>query len=389
VTAVADDGSATVSFTPPASSGSSAIVDYTVTATDLTDASRGGQQATGTGSPIAVGGLVNGDAYTFVVRAANGSAPGPRSAPSAAVTPMDPATPAIPFLGRIATTTTLVSSANPSAPDTAVTLTAAVAPLPDGGVVGFEIDGSGPIACAARPVDPATGHATCTVSDLTPGPHAIVAAYAGSARYAVSRSATLVQTVSAPTASAAPLTPARCDGPAVTLVDVRRRGARARVTGVTLPSAAGATVTVHALKDSARASARVRTDGSFSVSLALPERAAERRAVSYQATVQGHRSAAVHLGRAFAITRTRTTPSGVAVVGHVAGARGGETVTLQRWTLCGVPTRVTTVRLRRGGHFRVTLPRPKAGTPTSLYRAHVQLNGRRTYSRAIIVRAQR
>ena len=87
VATVAGDGKATVSFTPPPSDGGSAITGYTVTATDHTTAAKGGQTATGTASPIIVGGLKNGDSYTFTVTAANVVGSGTPSAPSNPVTP--------------------------------------------------------------------------------------------------------------------------------------------------------------------------------------------------------------------------------------------------------------------------------------------------------------
>jgi uncharacterized protein (TIGR02145 family) len=54
-----------VTFTPPASNGGSAITGYTVTS------SSGGFTGTGSGSPITVSGLTNGNAYTFTVVATN------------------------------------------------------------------------------------------------------------------------------------------------------------------------------------------------------------------------------------------------------------------------------------------------------------------------------
>ncbi|HVP68039.1 MAG TPA: fibronectin type III domain-containing protein [Anaeromyxobacteraceae bacterium] len=58
-------GTAVVSFNPPASSGSSAITGYTVTANP------GGITATGTSSPITVSGLAPKTAYTYSVTASN------------------------------------------------------------------------------------------------------------------------------------------------------------------------------------------------------------------------------------------------------------------------------------------------------------------------------
>jgi hypothetical protein len=75
------NASASVTFTAPASNGGSAILSYTVTS------SPGGVTGTGSASPISVGGLTNGTAYTFTVTATNAVGPSAASAPSAAVTP--------------------------------------------------------------------------------------------------------------------------------------------------------------------------------------------------------------------------------------------------------------------------------------------------------------
>lgn len=78
------DGSAQVAFTPGVP-GTSPTTGYLVTATDVTDASRGGQTAQGSGSPITVTGLTNGDTYTFTVTALSA---GGNSAPSGASQPV-------------------------------------------------------------------------------------------------------------------------------------------------------------------------------------------------------------------------------------------------------------------------------------------------------------
>ncbi|MFC4597186.1 S-layer homology domain-containing protein [Cohnella hongkongensis] len=84
VTAAAGNGMATVSFAPPHNDGGSPILQYVVTANP------GGIQKTGTGTTISVGGLTNGTAYTFTVRAVNRAGSGPESAVSPSVTPYSP-----------------------------------------------------------------------------------------------------------------------------------------------------------------------------------------------------------------------------------------------------------------------------------------------------------
>ena len=80
VTAVAGDTQATISFTAPASDGGADITLYTVKSND-------GITATGTGSPIVVTGLTNGNNYTFSVTATNIKGIGTASSVSNSVTP--------------------------------------------------------------------------------------------------------------------------------------------------------------------------------------------------------------------------------------------------------------------------------------------------------------
>ncbi|MEO8132499.1 MAG: fibronectin type III domain-containing protein [Betaproteobacteria bacterium] len=94
VTATAGNTQATVSFSPPASNGGSAITSYRVTS------SPGAVTSTGAASPIAVPGLTNGTAYTFTVQALNAVGTGAASAPSNSVTPSAGATvPGAPTIG--------------------------------------------------------------------------------------------------------------------------------------------------------------------------------------------------------------------------------------------------------------------------------------------------
>ena len=96
ISAAAGNGYAAVSFNAPASNGGAAVLSYTVTAHDLTDATRGGQTATFGNGPITVGQLTNGDTYTFTVTATNFIGAGPASAASNPVTPAVPPPPPSP-----------------------------------------------------------------------------------------------------------------------------------------------------------------------------------------------------------------------------------------------------------------------------------------------------
>ncbi|MHB1962118.1 MAG: Ig-like domain repeat protein, partial [Acidimicrobiales bacterium] len=180
------DGQVTLSWSAPASNGGSPVTSYVMAA-----APAGGRTASITSVPATqfqatIGGLTNGTAYQVTVTADNAIGAGSPSVDEA-LTPTGPT----------ATSTSLTSSTNPATTSQAVTYTATVAPVPDGGTVAFYDNGSVVSACAAQAVDTSTGKATCTLTYSSSGSHAIEAAYSGDASFAASTSPELIETVSA------------------------------------------------------------------------------------------------------------------------------------------------------------------------------------------------
>jgi hypothetical protein len=94
-----------------------------------------------------------------------------------------------------ATSVVLSSSANPSVSGQRVTYTAAISPAPDGGTVRFLAGGRPLAGCAAVPVDPGHGTATCAGTSPRPGAYEVQADYAGDARFIASQSPSLRQVV--------------------------------------------------------------------------------------------------------------------------------------------------------------------------------------------------
>jgi hypothetical protein len=87
ISAVGADGSATVSFTAPVDNGGTVVTAYEATAVDEINPANGGQTQSGTGSPLTVAGLSNGDGYTFQVVAINAQGTSALSAKSGLVIP--------------------------------------------------------------------------------------------------------------------------------------------------------------------------------------------------------------------------------------------------------------------------------------------------------------
>ncbi|MDQ2831318.1 MAG: fibronectin type III domain-containing protein, partial [Chloroflexota bacterium] len=79
VSTVGGDGSATVTFTPPVSDGGRPITRYTAIARPGAAVSGPGITASGTGSPLTIGGLTNGTLYAISVYATNALGNGPEA----------------------------------------------------------------------------------------------------------------------------------------------------------------------------------------------------------------------------------------------------------------------------------------------------------------------
>jgi hypothetical protein len=84
------------------------------------------------------------------------------------------------------TTTTVTSSADPSVAGQAVTFTATVSAVPDGGTVAFYQNGTPITACAAQQVDTSTGTATCQVTFDSAGTYVITSIYSGYSVFGIS-----------------------------------------------------------------------------------------------------------------------------------------------------------------------------------------------------------
>jgi hypothetical protein len=102
--------------------------------------------------------------------------------------------------GLSPTTTTLVSSANPSIVGMPVTFTATVTGMNPSGSVGFTANGGNISSCASLGLAGLGNSktASCTTSSLTAGTHSIVANYSGDGANSSSGSVALSQVVSAP-----------------------------------------------------------------------------------------------------------------------------------------------------------------------------------------------
>jgi hypothetical protein len=111
------DGQVAVSFTD-ADPGTSPIISYEVSATDLSDSTAPAVTATGPSSPVTVKGLTNGDTYVFTVTATSADGTSPPSTPSGrlnvGVAPVIQSGPADGVVGQAYSSRFVISGAPPA-----------------------------------------------------------------------------------------------------------------------------------------------------------------------------------------------------------------------------------------------------------------------------------
>jgi YVTN family beta-propeller protein len=183
--ATAGNASASVAFTPPANDGGQPIFVYTATANP------GGVTATGAASPIVVGGLTNGTAYTFTVTATTATGTGLPSAASNSVVPST--VPGAPTIGTATAgdgqaSVSFTAAASNGSPISSYTVTSSpggitvasagspivVTGLTNGTAYTFTVfannaNGSGPPSAASNSVTPQVGAFTLTVAKAGTG----------------------------------------------------------------------------------------------------------------------------------------------------------------------------------------------------------------------------
>ena len=122
------------------------------------------------------------------------------------------------------TTTTTVSSTNPSTTGGRVTFTATVSPTPDGGTIAFTDNLTTLSGCGAVTVNTSTGKASCTTSYSAAGSHAIAANYSGDANYSASSGSLTQQVITAVAVAVLPAVSNGAYGGYVTAATIQNTG---------------------------------------------------------------------------------------------------------------------------------------------------------------------
>jgi hypothetical protein len=193
VVATAGEGTAHVSWRPPASTGGTPITGYTVTATSVT-----GSQVTasvaGAGTAADLAGLENGTPYRFGVTATNAAGTGPASAASAWVVP-GPAGQVLRVQVGGAVNPAAAPHQSVSIP---VTVTRGTAAAPVGQVDLWDDTAQRYLASTCASTAAASGGYTCTGTFDSEGAHQLLATYHDWSDGLAGRSMPFAQTVLSP-----------------------------------------------------------------------------------------------------------------------------------------------------------------------------------------------
>jgi hypothetical protein len=164
-----------------------------------------------------------------------------------------------------------------------------------------------------------------------------------------------------------------CTDKRVVLQDVYQDGGRVRLFGYAVTKYVGKKVTiVFAASGKAVATARVKSDGSFSATAPLPAAKLRNSTLArYQARIGSERSLNLKLVRRMLVTSLSAHSGKVTIKGRVTGPLAPKAkdrmITLQRVVACRRAQKVGTFQPRSDGSFRTTVSAPK-GQRAAVYR---------------------
>jgi hypothetical protein len=184
-----------------------------------------------------------------------------------------------------------------------------------------------------------------------------------------------------------------CSGKDIELVSVSVKGRSVLLAGIALKQFAGQRVTI-TLSDVSRRVAKgkggattVAADGTFHLQLPLPK-GPTAPLTRYTATVAGHASLGLKLGRVLLITAEHDVANGLQVSfkGTGALAKGAHTIEIVQQVSCTKSAVFEREKLGPGAKLTVTLPAPTEAGAVAYYRAQTPTSAGPTYSLPIAVK---
>jgi hypothetical protein len=173
-----------------------------------------------------------------------------------------------------------------------------------------------------------------------------------------------------------------CEGRTVVLIDLRRKGRKVALRGITLAALAGKRVRITADRGGGSWRAKVAADGSFALSVPRPK----SRQTSYTASYGTNRSSPLKVSRNLTIVAQKRVAGGLRVVArHSKGWRvAGEKATVRRQAGCGKQVTAASVKFDRRGRLTTVLPAPTGADTIAVYRITTKTNN--TFTLPIVVR---